>query len=62
MNKALRWFFVGGAFFFLYFYMPEALKDNKVTVNEILFIGINVISMLINLSNIFDYTKGNTDE
>lgn len=53
MRKFIQWFFIIGSFVFLYWYMPLALKDNMVTLNEIIMIGINILSFLINLYNFF---------
>lgn len=47
--KSLRLFFVIGSFAFLYWYMPEAVKDNRVTLVEIGIIAINVICFISNL-------------
>lgn len=51
MTSIIRWFFILGSFVFLYWYMPEALQDNRVTLFEMGTIAINVLCLLINLSN-----------
>ena len=55
MRKFISWFFVIGSFTFLYFYMPEAMKDNKVFINEIITIALNIFALLINLKNIIQW-------
>lgn len=47
-----QWFFIIGTFVFLYWYMPEAMKDDRVTLIEMATIGINVICFLLNLSKV----------
>ena len=54
MKILVQWFFIVGAFLFLYWYMPEALKDNRVTLVEMGTIAINVLCLIINLGNYFD--------
>ena len=51
MKSVIQWFFIIGSFVFLYWYMPEALRDNKVTLVEMATIGVNALCLLINLSN-----------
>lgn len=51
MRKFTQWFFIIGSFVFLYWYMPEALKDNKVTLYEMATIGINVLCFIVNFAN-----------
>lgn len=55
MKKVVSWFFVIGSFAFLYFYIPEAMKDDKVFINEIITIALNVFAFLINLKNIIQW-------
>jgi len=47
-----QWFFIIGTFVFLYWYMPEALKDDRVTLVEMVTIGINVLGFLVNLAKV----------
>lgn len=51
MKKFVQWFFIIGSFVFLYWYMPMALSDNKVTLVEMATIGINVLCFIINFAN-----------
>lgn len=51
MKSFTRWFFIIGSFAFLYWYMPEALRDNKVTLVEMATIGINFLCFIINFAN-----------
>lgn len=51
MRKFTQVFFIVGSFIFLYWFMPEALRDNRVTLYEMILIGINVLNLLVNLSN-----------
>lgn len=51
MKVFIQWFFIVGSFAFLYWYMPEALKDNKVMLVEMATIGINVLCFIINFAN-----------
>ena len=55
MKKFISWFFVIGSFAFLYFYIPEAMRDDKVFINEIITIVLNVFAFLINLKNIIQW-------
>ena len=55
MKKVVSWFFVIGSFAFLYFYIPEAMKDDKVFINEIITIVLNVFAFSINLKNIIQW-------
>lgn len=52
MKKFIQWFFIIGSFVFLYWYMPEALRDNKVTLVEMATIGINFLCFIINFANV----------
>lgn len=61
MKKVVSWFFVIGSFAFLYFYIPEAMRDDRVYVNEIIIIGLNIFSFLMNLRNIL-YSSFGLDE
>lgn len=61
MRKFISWFFVIGCFTFLYFYLPEAMKDDMVTGNEIIMVSLNIFSFLINLRNIL-YSSFGLDE
>lgn len=54
MKKIIRWFFVIGSFVFLYWYIPEAIKDNKVTLIEIGIILINSLCLMVNLTSILE--------
>lgn len=51
MRKFIQWFFIIGGFVFLYWYMPLALSDNKVTLSEMATIGINVLCFVVNFAN-----------
>ena len=51
MKVFTQWFFIIGSFAFLFWYMPAALRDNKVTLIEIGTIALNVLCFLINFSN-----------
>lgn len=52
MRKFTQWFFIIGSFAFLYWYMPEALRDNKVTLVEMATTGINFLCFIINFANV----------
>lgn len=52
MKKFTQWFFIIGSFAFLYWYMPEALRDNKVTLVEMATIGVNFLCFIINFANV----------
>ena len=53
MRKFTQWFFIISSFIFLYWYMPEALKDDQVTLFEMSMIGINVLCFVVNFVNFF---------
>lgn len=56
-----RWFFFLGSFVFLYWYMPLAVQDDKVTAVEITYVVFNLLALLVNgsqiLSKIYDNTS-----
>lgn len=52
MKKFTQWFFIIGSFVFLYWYMPEALRDNKVTLIEMATISVNFLCFIINFANV----------
>ena len=53
MRSITQWFFIISSFIFLYWYMPEALKDDQVTLFEMSMIGINVLCFVVNFVNFF---------
>ena len=61
MKKFMSWFFVVGFFTFLYFYIPEAMKDDKIYISETIVIVLNVFSFLMNLRNILYSSFGLDD-
>ena len=53
MRSITQWFFIISSFIFLFWYMPEALKDDQVTLFEMSMIGINVLCFVVNFVNFF---------
>ncbi len=51
MKTFIQWVFIIGSFVFLYWYLPEALKDNQVTPFEIAVIAFNFLCFVINFTN-----------
>jgi len=51
VRKFTQWFFIIGSFVFLYWYMPVAFSDNKVTLIEMATIGVNILGFIINFAN-----------
>jgi hypothetical protein len=54
MKKFIQWFFIIGAFFFLFFYIPFAMSDGMVSMQEIGTIVINFVCIFVNLSGYLD--------